>query len=91
MEILNFKTINELQKANKEWIEDALKKNANTRDSKWTEAIAVGNKRFVENIKERLNIKAKSRKITKKNNVYELSEPLVPYNSLFYMKNDTLS
>lgn len=91
MEILNFNTINELQKAYKEWIEDALENNANIRESKWTESIAVGSKTFVENIHKRLNIKTKSRKIINTNEVYELSEPIIPYNNYFYIKNDTLS
>ena len=52
------------------WINEALKRDFDRRDSKWTESIAVGNTMFVEQTKERLGLRAKGRKIEG----YELRE-----------------
>jgi len=83
LKILNIESIDRLQNMQHEWIKDALERNNIVRDSKWTEAIAVGNEAFLENIRQQLNIKAKSRRIKKNKEGYELSEPVVPYNAHF--------
>ena len=46
-----------------EWIKEELKKSQLVRQSKWTKSIAVGDKSFVEQIKERIGIRYKGRKI----------------------------
>ena len=43
-------------------------------DSKWTQSIAVGDKSFVEQIKQRLGIRAKGRKIHGSEDEYQLRE-----------------
>ena len=43
-------------------------------ESKWTQSIAVGDKPFVEQVKERLGIRAKGRKIHESGDGYQLSE-----------------
>jgi len=60
-----------------------LEKNNRQRDGKWTEAIAVGNEAFLANIQKQLDIKAKSRKIKKNKEGYELSEPEIPYKGYY--------
>ena len=83
LKILGIETLERLQDLQQEWIKDALERKHIERESKWTEAIAVGNEAFLENIRQQLNIKAKSRKIKKNGETYELSEPFMPYNALF--------
>jgi len=58
---------------------------------KWTEAIAVGSKEFVEATAERLGIRGIGRQISKEKGGYELREPTTPYSSDFDPKNATLS
>ena len=83
LKILNIESMDRLQQVQQDWIEDALEINNNIRDGKWTEALAVGNEDFLENIRQQLGIKAKSRRIKKINEGYELSEPDIPYNAHF--------
>jgi len=83
LKILNIESMDRLQQVQQEWIEDALEINNKKRDGKWTEALAVGNEDFLENIRQQLGIKAKSRRIKKNIEGYELSEPDIPYNAIF--------
>ena len=64
----------DLKEAHGKWIEEALKKPMVVRDSKWTQSIAVGDKSFVEQIKQRLGIRAKGRKIHGSEDEYQLRE-----------------
>jgi hypothetical protein len=50
----------------------------------------VGSKRFVENIKERLGIRAKGRKVGRSGELYHLCEAQVPYNSDFTAESSEL-
>ena len=71
LQVVNFV---DLKEAHGKWIEEALKKPMVVRDSKWTQSIAVGDKSFVEQIKQRLGIRAKGRKIHGSEDEYQLRE-----------------
>jgi len=86
LKILGIETLERLQELQQEWIKDALERKSLERESKWTESIAVGKEAFLESIRYQLNIKAKSRKIKNSGESYELSEPLLPYNTFFKAK-----
>ena len=68
-----------MKEAHREWIEKALKKSKVVRESKWTQSIAVGDKSFLEQIKERLGIRAKGRKIHGNEDEYQLREGQTDY------------
>jgi hypothetical protein len=91
LKILNIESIVKLQESQKEWIKEAMERNKNKRESKWTEAIAVGSQSFLETIKQQLDMKAKARKIIRSGEGYELSESDIPYNPVFDIKNIALS
>ena len=74
MGLVQIKTPEELKQSHQQWIEEALKQSRIVRESKWTQSIAVGDKPFLEQIKERLGIRAKSRKIRESGDGYQLSE-----------------
>ena len=74
MGLLQIQTQADLKAAHRKWIETALKKSKMVRESKWTQSIAVGDKPFVEQVKERLGIRAKGRKIHESGDGYQLSE-----------------
>ena len=63
------------------WVDEALKQESKARDVKWTESIAVGSKKFVEKIKEKLGTLFLSRKVEGKEGQYELHDPQKPYGS----------
>ncbi len=91
LKTLNIESMHELKVSQKEWIKEAMARSKNTRESKWTEAIAVGSQSFLEKIKQQLDIKAKSRKIIQSGKVYELSESDISYDLSFDTKNHALS
>lgn len=79
LKILNIESMDRMQQLQQEWIENAIGKNNSQREGKWTEAIAVGNEDFLEHIRRQYGLKAKSRRIKKNKEGYELSEPEIPY------------
>jgi len=58
-----------------------------TRDSKWTESIAVGNGDFVNDIAAKLHFRRRSLRINRTGESYELNEPLSPYLHHFQVNN----
>jgi len=83
MPLLQMKDIGELQASCRKRVEEELTARNQTRDSKWTESIAVGSKVFIVATIKRLGIKAKGRKIVGSKNGYELREPAIPYGANF--------
>lgn len=90
LEELCMGSFEELQKCQKEWINEVMGHRQLGRESKWTESLAVGSEDFVERIKEQLDVKAKSRKIIQIGNDYILSDSEIPYKAVFDPKNEAL-
>ena len=61
-----------------------------TRESCWTESIAVGNRQFVEDTKDKLGIKVQGRKVVERNDKFVLKEPCAPYNVHLDTEKDLL-
>ena len=63
-----------------------------TRQGKWTQSIAVGDKAFVEQIKKHLGLRAKGRQILKDEDDYQLRDAQTGYadsiQNLFYWDLD---
>jgi putative transposase len=74
MRLLPIESKDELKQAHYQWIEEELKKSQLVRQSKWTQSIAVGEKSFVEQIKKRLGIRSKGRKILEEEDDYRLRD-----------------
>jgi len=75
----------------KHWVEDVVNNGKAIKELAWSESIAVGSKRFVEEIKGKLGSKAMGRKVIKNNEHYTLKEPHVPYDTLFTPEMEALS
>jgi putative transposase len=84
------KDIGELQESCRKRVEQNLATRNQSRDSKWTESIAVGSKVFIEATIKKLGFKAKGRKIIGSKKSYELREPAVPYGGDFAFENGPL-
>ena len=72
MELLNIKNMEELKQSYREWVEEELVKEDRGRQPRWTESVAVGSERFVENTKEKLGTRAMGRQIIGRNGSYDL-------------------
>ena len=91
VDLLRMTDCDELQESYGHWVDEILRAENHTRESKWTESIAVGSKQFVETTKKRLGIKGRGRHVLGKNGGYELREPPAPYNGHFAPENAVLS
>jgi len=80
----------ELRKSHREWVEEAIIRDGNTRQPQWSESIAVGSARFVRDVLEKLQVRAKGRKVREGDDRYELREPQAAYNAHFTLENGLL-
>jgi putative transposase len=100
MQLLGIGNRDLLKSAYDSWIREKLSRGAIEREPKWTESIAVGEERFVVEIKERLGVRAASREIapaddnimgTEADASFILREEEDPYRGIFRVKNGILS
>ncbi len=91
MQLLNIQTVDDLKKAHCGWIKEALRKQGQVRESKWTQSVAVGGKEFVEQVKRQLGFRVKGRGISRKGENYQLRERQSAYNAHFAHENVPLS
>ena len=90
-EVLKLNSVEELAPRQRSWVDAALAGEGNLRELKWTGSIAVGDQAFVENVMEKLGVKAMYRKISEENGIYTLREPPIPYRSDFQSKIGQIS
>ena len=88
--LCGFTNVVDFQQAHRQWVEESLMRGAGTRDERWSEAIAVGSRAFVENVKRELAMKAKHRDVTEADRAYALREPHSAYTSSFGTENSAL-
>ena len=82
MNLLGLDELKKLQEARAEWIESQRGK-VNQRDATWTEAVGTGSREFVEEVKEKLGMRAKARTVRPQNEGFVLKETTAPYRHLF--------
>jgi putative transposase len=63
MDLLGIPSIEVLRRLHKGWVEEALARAEQVRESKWTESVAVGSGDFVAAIKRKLGVRVKGRRI----------------------------
>ena len=80
-----------LRLAHRQWLEEGLRNYTGKREAFWTESVAVGNEKFVRNIKEQLGYRGKGRRMRESEEGFELRESLASYNGLFGGEKGVLS
>ena len=83
--LLGFRFQADLAEAHRRWVDESVRKMRSSREAKWTESIAVGNKEFIE------STKAKWRKMVGQGGVFELRESSFAYNRNLGPENGVLS
>lgn len=83
MMLFNIVDSERFSKIYKGWVEYVLSGDQNKRKTQWTQSIAVGNKYFVEQVKDKLGFKAIGRKVTGASDDFELKEDVSPYSVNF--------
>jgi len=79
----------ELKRVHKEWVDHAVLTDS-VRYVDWSEAVAVGSREFLAEVKSRLGFTAKDRQIEQKGEVHVLREPESSYSTDFEGKMDAL-
>ena len=69
----------DLRQMYKGWVDTALAESKSKWSGKWTESIAVGERDFVEKVKDRLGYRVRGRKVHCNEGTYQLKEPVVHY------------
>ena len=67
-----FTDVGDLQRAHRQWVDEALRRKAGKRDERWSEAIAVGRQAYDEGGKRELGMKARHRDIDDAHGAYAL-------------------
>jgi putative transposase len=62
-ELFGSADLTQLRQTHAEWVEDALKSIGPTRDTRWTQSLAVGSRVYVEQVKDELGISARYRTV----------------------------
>ncbi len=88
--LISVDNINELKKHLGDMIQESLEREINTRESKWTESVAIGSKAFVEETREHLGVRCKGRNIIVQDDNFTLQEAHEPYNCSFSNTDNTL-
>ena len=91
MSLVDITDSDELSAAHRGWVKDALGNHGVHRDSKWTESIAVGSRRFVEGVELKLGARAAGRQVLGEKTSYELRESASAYSSNFDSESGLLS
>jgi len=63
MDLLKIPSIMELRQLHEGWINGALARGEQVRESNWTESVAIGSRDFVADIKNKLGVRVKGRRI----------------------------
>jgi putative transposase len=82
MELMNIREVEQLRETYRNWIDVAIMKSNTARQPQWTECIAVGNKFYVEKVKDQMGYKAVGRKIIENRDSFVLREPQLSYQSV---------
>jgi len=90
IDLFNMKSMDELSKTYRDWMEEALGKKGRERQPQWTESIAIGAEGFVRDTKEKLGTRAMGREVIEGKEFYELREPETSYRADFGLENDGL-
>jgi putative transposase len=65
MDLFQVSNLDDLRKAHRDWVDEAMASGSPFKDDLWTESVAVGDDDFVEEVKDRLGAKAKGRSLIK--------------------------
>ena len=88
--LCGFASVADFQRAHRQWVEAALLHEAGKRDARWSEALAVGSRAFVEEVKSELALKAQYRDVDEADGSYALREPASAYTDSFGTENSVL-
>ena len=82
MELMNIREIDRFRETYRNWVDSAIIQGDIKRQPQWTESIAVGDKVYVEKVKDQMGYKAIGRRVIENGDSFLLREPQVSYQSI---------
>ena len=79
MALMNIREIDEFRETYRNWLDAAIMKGDIKKQSQWTEGIAVGDKVYVEKVKDQMGYKAIGRKVVENEDSFVLREQQASY------------
>ena len=76
---MNIREIDEFRETYRNWLDAAIMKGDIKKQSQWTEGIAVGDKVYVEKVKDQMGYKAIGRKVVENEDSFVLREQQASY------------
>ncbi|MGH7928261.1 MAG: transposase [Candidatus Binatia bacterium] len=89
--LCGFSELADFQRAHRDSVEEALKRERVAREGRWSEAVAVGSLSFVNTVKSELGYKAAHREVIEQGETYVLREEGEAYSSNFASEKEVLS
>ena len=74
MDLFQVSNLDNLRKAHRDWVDEAMANGSPFKDDLWTESVAVGDEDFIEEVKDRLGAKVKGRSIIKDRDQCQIRE-----------------
>ncbi len=88
--LCGFSELAAFQQAHRQWVEKALQNESAVRDARWSEALAVGIRIFVEKKKEHLGVNTLHREFEQVDGSYALRESGEAYSGHFAVESEAL-
>jgi hypothetical protein len=74
MKLMNISEIDRLRETYRNWVDSAIMRGDINRKPQWTESIAVGDKDYVEKVKDQMGYKAIGRKVVENGDSFNYVE-----------------
>jgi len=82
MDLMNIKEFDRLRETYRNWVDSAIMRGEIKRQLQWTKSISVGDKVYVEKVKDQMGYKAIGRKVVENGDSFVLRGPQVSYQSI---------
>jgi putative transposase len=79
-----------VQSTHRKWVENCLETSANVRDDKWTCSVAVGSRRFTQDMKELMSGLVLGRELSESGKSFQLRDTQRSYSALFKAEKDEI-
>jgi len=79
---MNIRDIDRFRETYRNWVDSAIMRRDLKRQPQWTSSIAVGDKVYVEKVKDQMGYKAIVRKVIENGDSFVLREPQTSYQSI---------
>jgi len=81
--LFNCSSVTDFQQLHRQWVEEALCDQRSSRDSRWSEGLAIGSEEYVDSLKRQLSLRSRYRHKYRAKNAFVLQEANLSYRTDF--------